>query len=124
MEKKLTLMKNNIMVKIQIEISDLFITVNIQCKEGKAMFLNIFYLFNLKTDSYNRIQYLVTLPLHSYPKFGFFLMKKRSQQNKMPPLNHFATFCVKNVMGNAHIKGKVTVLPEHLFTWFMAHSST
>lgn len=32
----------------------------------------------------------------------------------MSPLNHFATFCVKNVMGNAHIQGKVTALPEHL----------
>lgn len=29
----------------------------------------------------------------------------------MPPLNHAATLCVKNVMGNAHIEGKVTVLP-------------
>lgn len=36
----------------------------------------------------------------------------------MPPLNHFATFCVKTVMGNAHIQGKVTALPEHL-TQFM-----
>lgn len=42
----------------------------------------------------------------------------------MPPLNHFATFCVKNVMGHAHIKGKVTVLPEHPFARFMSHSST
>lgn len=32
----------------------------------------------------------------------------------MPPLNHFATFCVKNVMGKAHIQRKVTALPEHL----------
>lgn len=37
----------------------------------------------------------------------------------MPLLNHFATFCVKNVMGNAHIEGKVTVLLEHLSTWFI-----
>lgn len=36
----------------------------------------------------------------------------------MPPLNHFATFCVKNVMGKAHIQRKVTALPEHL-TQFM-----
>lgn len=36
----------------------------------------------------------------------------------MPPLNHFATLCVRNIMGNAHIKGKVTLLPEHLSTWF------
>lgn len=26
----------------------------------------------------------------------------------MPPLNHFATFCVKTVMGKAHSQGKVT----------------
>lgn len=32
----------------------------------------------------------------------------------MPPLNHFATFCVKNVMGKTHIQGKVTALPERL----------
>lgn len=32
----------------------------------------------------------------------------------MPLLNHSATFCVKNVMGNAHIQGKVTALPERL----------
>lgn len=36
----------------------------------------------------------------------------------MPPLNHFATFCVKNIMGKAHIQRKVTALPEHL-TQFM-----
>lgn len=60
---------------------------------------------------------------HSSPTFltslwFLFNEKKESQQNKMPPLNHFATFCVKTVMGNAHIQRKVTALPEHL-TQFM-----
>lgn len=40
----------------------------------------------------------------------------------MSPLNHLASFSVKNVMEKAHIIEKVTALPEHLFTWFRAHS--
>lgn len=73
------------------ELNDLYITVNIKCR-NKSHVIKKFNLLILKTDSYNRIQCLVTLPLHSYPNFGFFLMKKRSQQNKMPPLNHFEHF--------------------------------
>lgn len=36
----------------------------------------------------------------------------------MPPLNHFATFCVKKSNGKGTYPGKVTALPEHL-TQFM-----
>lgn len=86
------------------------------------MLLKYFFYLFLKETSIIEFSAWSPFPYISIPTSVSFLMKKRSQQNKMPPLNHFATFCVKNVMGNAHIKGKVTILPEHLF--HLVHGSS
>lgn len=42
----------------------------------------------------------------------------------MPPLNHFATFCVKNVMGKAHIQRKVTYCSSRTSHSVHAHPFT
>ena len=70
------------------ELNDLYITVNIKCR-NKSHVIKKFNLLILKTDSYNRIQCLVTLPLHSYPNFGFFLMKKKESAKQNATIKSF-----------------------------------
>lgn len=63
------------------------------------MLLKKFNLVILKRDSYNRIQCLVTLPLHSYPKVWFLFNEKKESAKQNATIKSFCNILCQKCNG-------------------------
>ena len=60
----------------------------------------------MKTDSCNRIQCLVTLPLHSYPKLWFLFNEKKESAKQNATIKSFCNILCQKCNGKCTHQGK------------------